>query len=790
MESGPRDLTPSGIEPIDRLTGGLEKGKLYLTYGEGFAKSLFGMRFLIEGLKLGESAALVTDYSPEDAVRRFARLGYDCLEHIYSGQLIVLECGDDNVKQIAKMTDLTPVLKELRWLMGESVPGRVVFEPVARLIVGERGDLAARTRQFATWSAGIGSTTLLISGLGEEDEDLIRELQPYVTESFHLRTVDQSNRTTGSIGFDKSGYPSVAAIEVDQSRGIFLLDRDEHLTASRTGEDNLAAAQETTSQPAATSITKVDLPAAQEIISQPVPAGVSKEQAQTDPKTTSQTPATELKVAEPTKKQPAATQEIISQPVAPSSSLAAGDLFLGGQTDGPFADLFDELEAQDAGSKTNLSNPPFPEAGAKVPGAASPGRFETPSAPSAEEQPGIPAPHPAASHLRSNSSPELLPRPVLTQMMADELLRPPVEGTAAAADWDTVRPMEADRGGRSTPDEDSSPRRPQYFSQPVAMPRNFNVLIITGDGSSYKRIAKALKDYSLEMADDGVTGLAKLISFHPDLVVLDVDVQLLDGFKILEHIRHNLDVPIVVVSSSYLRASDRVQWTELGADYYLSKPFSITELRHKARQLIARYRGIDEWITGVPSAGHSDRRGLSRPGTQPQAPNGHGLVKTAEAPRRSREVKETGGETRQPAAHTVASSKPVFAPGGAQESAGNENGHYVPYNEFVKRVEERVKRASDDESWFCIVGCRPPLGGAEGASDKEDILFGLVSSLVRQGDIVSVNEASDIVIMLDDADDAGAKAFLSRLRARVGEALNHEPLIWLRQFPIPDHARG
>jgi DNA-binding response OmpR family regulator len=764
MESGPRDLTPSGIEPIDRLTGGLEKGKLYLTYGEGFAKSLFGMRFLIEGLKLGESAALVTDYSPEDAVRRFARLGYDCLEHIYSGQLIVLECGDDNVKQIAKMTDLTPVLKELRWLMGESVPGRVVFEPVARLIVGERGDLAARTRQFATWSAGIGSTTLLISGLGEQNEDLIRELQPYVKESFHLRTVDQSNRTTGSIGFDKSGDPSVAAIEVDQSQGIFLLDRDEHTAAGGTGKDLL--------------------PAAQEITSQPEPARVSKERAQAAGETASQ-----AALAEPKKEQPAAPEEIISQPAAaPSSHPPAGNLLSGGQMDGPFADLFDELEAQDATSTSNLSDQPSTEARSTVAGAASSSRFEVPSSPSGEEQPGDSAPQPR-SIPRPNNSPDLINRPVLTQMTADELLRPPLEGAAGTPDWDTVDLDEKDRGGHDTADADSSVKRPQYFSQPVPLARNFNVLIITGDGSSYKRIAKALKDFSLEMADDGVTGLAKLISFHPDLVVLDVDLQLLDGFKILEHIRSNLDVPIVVVSSSYLRASDRVQWTELGADYYLSKPFSITELRHKARQLIARYRGIDEWITGIPSSGHSDRRGSSRLAVRPQA-NGHVLVKNAEAARRSREVEETVAETRQPAAHPLVWPKAAFAPGGVQESAGNGNGHYVPYNEFVKQVEERVKRASDDESWFCIVGCRAPQGGAERASDKEDILFGLVSSLVRQGDIVSVNEASDIVIMLDDADEAGAKAFLSRLRARVVEALNQEPLIWLRQFPIPEHAQG
>ena len=85
----------SGIEPVDELMGGLNQGELYLVHGEASGKSLFGFKFLIEGLKKGENGALVIRYSPEDAVRRFARLGYDCLEDVYSGRLVILEYSDD-----------------------------------------------------------------------------------------------------------------------------------------------------------------------------------------------------------------------------------------------------------------------------------------------------------------------------------------------------------------------------------------------------------------------------------------------------------------------------------------------------------------------------------------------------------------------------------------------------------------------------------------------------------------------------------------------------------------------
>src|SRR5436305_1443327 len=103
MDTKAPNLIPSGIEPVDKLLDGLESGQLYLVHGEGAGKSLFGIKFLIEGLKRGEHGALVIRYSPEDAVRRFARLGYDCLEDVYSGRLVILEYSDDIIQQVSRL---------------------------------------------------------------------------------------------------------------------------------------------------------------------------------------------------------------------------------------------------------------------------------------------------------------------------------------------------------------------------------------------------------------------------------------------------------------------------------------------------------------------------------------------------------------------------------------------------------------------------------------------------------------------------------------------------------------
>jgi CheY-like chemotaxis protein len=155
-------------------------------------------------------------------------------------------------------------------------------------------------------------------------------------------------------------------------------------------------------------------------------------------------------------------------------------------------------------------------------------------------------------------------------------------------------------------------RQPEPLGEAEVHAKNFNVLIIQDDPETNDLVTRTLDDYSVEVARDGVSGLAKLISFKPDLVVLDFDLPVSDGFKVLGLIRSSLNVPIIIVSGSRMRALDRVMASELGADYYLTKPFSANELKHKARQLIARYRGISSWITTPLSKG----RGVSAGGSQ------------------------------------------------------------------------------------------------------------------------------------------------------------------------------
>src|SRR5215216_6185501 len=223
MDVNAPNIIPSGIEPVDKLLGGLESGQIYLVHGEASGKSLFGIKFLIEGLKRGENGALVIRYSPEDAVRRFARLGYDCLEDVYSGRLVILEYSDDIIQQISRLRELTPVLRELEWLLGETRPQRLIIDPVTSLVLSEVGNMNSRAREFVDWASSFGATVVLVAN--GDNQDVVDSFKPMVREVFRFEVRERANRATRFLAFEKSLQVEDQPIEVDPSRGVFLLGR-------------------------------------------------------------------------------------------------------------------------------------------------------------------------------------------------------------------------------------------------------------------------------------------------------------------------------------------------------------------------------------------------------------------------------------------------------------------------------------------------------------------------------------------------------------------------------------
>ncbi|PPD49663.1 MAG: DNA-binding response regulator [Methylobacter sp.] len=132
------------------------------------------------------------------------------------------------------------------------------------------------------------------------------------------------------------------------------------------------------------------------------------------------------------------------------------------------------------------------------------------------------------------------------------------------------------------------------------------LLIIEDDPDIGDMLDINLRDegFLVELAIDGLSGLHKLKSQHYDLLVLDLMLPGLDGLEICRQVRlmpHYL--PIIMISAKS-QENQRVLGLELGADDYLGKPFSVSELAARIRALFRRINALEHSLqvkTGVLS---------------------------------------------------------------------------------------------------------------------------------------------------------------------------------------------
>lgn len=103
-----------------------------------------------------------------------------------------------------------------------------------------------------------------------------------------------------------------------------------------------------------------------------------------------------------------------------------------------------------------------------------------------------------------------------------------------------------------------------------------------------------LAGYRTVRASDGARALELVRDLHPDLVVLDVNMPRIDGFKVLRRLRDTgSEVPIIVLTARHDRA-DVVNGLKLGADDYVYKPFGLEELLLRVSAVLRRGRTVQE----------------------------------------------------------------------------------------------------------------------------------------------------------------------------------------------------
>src|SRR5579863_8505906 len=116
------------------------------------------------------------------------------------------------------------------------------------------------------------------------------------------------------------------------------------------------------------------------------------------------------------------------------------------------------------------------------------------------------------------------------------------------------------------------------------------ILIAEDDGALAKFVSQGLEaeHYSVDVFSDGEQARTAGAEAEYDVVILDLNLPKLDGVSVLRHLRLKKPSLPVLVLTQRTRVEDRVQCLDTGADDYLAKPFSFSELSARIRALVRR----------------------------------------------------------------------------------------------------------------------------------------------------------------------------------------------------------
>ena len=139
------------------------------------------------------------------------------------------------------------------------------------------------------------------------------------------------------------------------------------------------------------------------------------------------------------------------------------------------------------------------------------------------------------------------------------------------------------------------------------MPYSSTILLVDDEDAVQKLLAYPLErdGFRVVQARDGEEALARFAEERVDLVVLDLMLPKLDGLEVTRAIRRESTVPIVMLTAR-ADESDTLVGLELGADDYITKPFSIREFRSRVRALLRR--------AAIPAAAGGEEETIERDG--------------------------------------------------------------------------------------------------------------------------------------------------------------------------------
>lgn len=120
-----------------------------------------------------------------------------------------------------------------------------------------------------------------------------------------------------------------------------------------------------------------------------------------------------------------------------------------------------------------------------------------------------------------------------------------------------------------------------------------HILVVEDEEKTSSYLHRGLTEmgFNVDIAQNGTDGLYNALEINYDAIILDVMLPDRDGFEILDELRRHKKTPVIMLSARG-SVNDRVNGLRLGADDYLPKPFSFTELVARIQALLRRQQGV------------------------------------------------------------------------------------------------------------------------------------------------------------------------------------------------------
>ncbi len=124
---------------------------------------------------------------------------------------------------------------------------------------------------------------------------------------------------------------------------------------------------------------------------------------------------------------------------------------------------------------------------------------------------------------------------------------------------------------------------------------NVKILVVDDDENicDLLRLYLEKDGYTVKIANDGEQALEAFEEFAPDLMLLDIMMPKIDGFKVLEEVRKRSAIPVIMVTAKG-ESFDKLQGFNLGTDDYIVKPFDAKEVLARIKAILRRSANVTE----------------------------------------------------------------------------------------------------------------------------------------------------------------------------------------------------